>query len=183
MYIETRYDRGIKDTLGQVKALASPGLGETVFCRENGRVLTFDGELWMCDDFIKAQNVSGATVVQGDTMVYVVGSSTNIAQVTKSSVSADTLVSGVCVYSALNLSSVAIAIKGIYKIKLLYFTTPTAIGGFVRTSSAGGGGNSELSTAMTSGFYAWTLQIPSTPSASIPTLVRCLIRGKVEYYF
>ena len=181
MYIETRYDRGIKDTLAQVKLLASPEVGETVFCRENGRVLTFDGELWMCDDFIKSYNATAGARAQGDTMVFFQGSGAG-PKVVASSTSGNSLVAGVLAYDVPNVlnSPVAIAFKGIYKVKLVYFTTPTATGQFVRTTSSGGGGCSEINATMSGGVYGWTLDIPTTVS---PSLVRCLLRGKVEYYF
>jgi hypothetical protein len=182
MYTETRYSRGLKDTLIQVKALLSPEVGETVFCRENGRVLTFDGDLWMCDDFIKSVNASGSTRSQGDTMIYSQGSGFT-PSVVASSNTGNGLVAGVCVFSSTSGAPIAIAIKGVYKVKLVYFSTPTAIGGFIRSTSSGGGGISETTTAMSAGVYGWTLEIPSAPSSSIPTLVRCLLRGKVEYYF
>ena len=182
MYIETRYSRGLVNTLVQVKALLSPEVGETVFCKENGRVLTFDGDLWMCDDFIKSTNTSTVTASQGDTMVFGSGA-TFTGRVVRSSDTGNTLVAGVCVYSSVANAPIAIAIKGVYKVKLVYFSTPTAIGGFIRSTSSGGGGVSEMTTAMTAGVYGWTLEIPSAPSSSIPTLVRCLLRGKVEYYF
>jgi len=178
MYIETRYDRGIKDTLAQVKALLSPEVGETVFCKENGRVLTFDGDLWMCDDFIKLTNGSNATQLQGATMVIPQGSVNNV--VVPSSNSYDTRVVGVNVYTTLAGAPMAIAYKGIYKVKLVYFSTPSVIGGFIRTTSAGGGGCSEISSFVAAGFFGWTLEVPTAPS---PSLVRCLLRGKVEYYF
>lgn len=178
MYIESRYDRGIKDTLAQVKALPSPEVGETVFCKENGRVLTFDGDLWMCDDFVKLINGSNATQPQGATMVIPV--SGDNGTVVPSSNSYDTRVVGVSVYSTIAGAPMAIAYKGIYRVKLVYFSTPTAIGGFIRTTSAGGGGHSEINSSVSSGFYGWTLEVPTTPS---PSLVRCLLRGKVEYYF
>jgi hypothetical protein len=186
MYIETRYDRGIKDTLAQVKLLASPELGETVFCKENGRVLTYDGQLWMCDDFIKSTNIgvnSGVapTSYQGDTMVFWVGSTT-ISKVIRSNSTGNTLLAGVCVYTSLPNEPIAIAFKGIYKVKLLYYSSPTAIGGMIRSSTAAGGGFSEMTTSMTNGVFGWTLEIPSTSSSTIPTMVRCLLRGKVEYY-
>ena len=179
MYIESRYDRGIKDTLAQVKALPSPEVGETVFCKENGRVLTFDGDLWMCDDFIKLTNGSTSTQLQGATMVipFVSGAG---GTVLPASNSYDTRVVGVCAYTTLGGAPMAIAYKGIYLVKLVYFSTPTATGQFIRTTSAGGGGCSEINSSMVGGVYGWTLEVPT---ASSPSLVRCLLRGKVEYYF
>lgn len=177
MYIESRYDRGLVDTFIQVKALSSPEVGETVFCKENGRVLTFDGDLWMCDDFIKLNNGSTATQIQGATMVIPYGSVPGNAYPTSNSY--DTTVLGVNIYSALRGAPMAIAYKGIYKVKLVYFSVPTAIGGFIRTTSAGGGGCSEINSTVTAGFYGWTLEVPTVGS---PSLVRCLLRGKVEYY-
>jgi hypothetical protein len=182
MYIESRYDRGVKDTLIQVKALASPEVGETVFCRENGRVLTFDGDLWMCDDFIKSVNASGSTRSQGDTMIYLYGSGSTPSVVAATN-TGNGLVAGACVFSSTNGAPIAVAYKGIYKVKLVYYSTPTAIGGFIRSTSGGGGGNSEVSSSMTSGVFGWTLEIASAPSSAVPSLVRCLLRGKVEYYF
>jgi hypothetical protein len=136
----------------------------------------------MCDDFIKSVNSSGVSMFQGDTVTYWVGT-TSSGKVKRSATTGDTLVAGVCVYPAAINSPVAIAIKGIYKVKLVYFSTPTAIGGFIRSTSSGGGGCSEMTTAMAAGVFGWTLEIPSAPSSSVPVLVRCLLRGKVEYYF
>jgi hypothetical protein len=179
MYIESRYDRGIKDTLAQVKALPEPETGETVFCKENGRVLTYDGELWMCDDFVKLTNGSTSTQPQGNVMVIPQGSGAG-GTVIPTSNSYDTRVVGVNVYSTLGGAPMAIAYKGIYRVKLVYFSTPSAIGGFIRTTSAGGGGCAEINATVSAGFFGWTLQVPTVAS---PSLVRCLLRGKVEYYF
>jgi len=178
MYIESRYDRGIKDTLAQVKALPEPEVGETVFCKENGRVLTYDGDLWMCDDFIKLTNGSTSTRSQGETMVIPFVSGAGGTAIPTSN-SYDTRVIGVNVYSTLAGAPMAIAYKGIYKVKLVYFSTPTIIGQFIRTTSAGGGGCSEINSTVTAGFFGWTLEVPTLAS---PSLVRCLLRGKVEYF-
>ena len=179
MYIESRYDRGIKDTLAQVKALPLPETGETVFCKENGRVLTYDGELWMCDDFVKLINGSTSIQPQGAVMVIPFGSGAG-GSVLPTSNSYDTRVVGVNVYSTAGGAPMAIAYKGIYKVRLIYFSTPSVIGGFIRTTSAGGGGYAEINATVTGGFFGWTLEVPTAAS---PSLVRCLLRGKVEYYY
>jgi len=174
MYIESRYNRGVKDTLAQVAALQSPEVGETVFCKENGRVLTFDGDLWMCDDFIKSINGVNSTRSQGDTMIYYLGPGT-APEVVLPTYSGEGLFAGIVAFTAGPNEPVALAYKGIYKVNVSYWAqVPTRIGYFLRTTSIGQG-RSEMAITYSTGVYGWTLEVPAAYG-----LVKSLIRGKVE---
>lgn len=182
---KTGYSRGIKATLVEVAAIPSPKVGETVFCSENDRILTFDGDLWMCDDFIKSVNGDNFTRVQGDVMVFnsTIGSSESV--VTTGS-SGDTRFAGVVAFSAASGQPIALSYKGRYRTKMTFFAEAwdtSSWGKPIRTSSLNGGMEtiSYNVTGITSGHCGWLAQIPA--SGTLPQLCWCILRGKTEYYF
>jgi len=159
-----------------IPSLIPARVGETAFCRENGRLMTYDGELWMCDDFIKLTNNSGAIRSPGDVMIFETtpGTTPKLANVTNTL--GNDFVAGVVVYQSNIGSPVALAYKGIYKINCAWGVTPTTIGFIVRCGSTNGVGN--LTNVYSNpGFFAYTLEVPTAN----PSLVRCLLRNKVEY--
>jgi hypothetical protein len=178
-YIKTKYSRGIVALLSTLPTLSNPEQGETAFCSENGRVMTYDGQLWMCDDFIKLTNISGRTVDAGEIMVFASTSSTTPNQADVTTNLGNLLVAGVVMYSSTNNSVVALAYKGIYNINIQVFTvTPVRMGYVVRCGSTAGGGKGNLTNdaGTSSGWFAWTVEVPASVG-----LVKCLIRNKVEY--
>jgi hypothetical protein len=176
-YIKTKYSRGIVALLSTLPTLSNPEQGETAFCSENGRLMTYDGQLWMCDDFIKLTNNSGATRNAGDLMVFETTSGTtpNLANVT--TIFASDFVAGPVIYQSLENEPVAIAYKGIYKINCYYGgSAPTTIGFIVRCGAISAQANI-AATYVSPGLFAYTIEIPT----SEPSLVKCLLRNKVEY--
>lgn len=182
---KTGYSRGIKATLAQVAAIPNPKVGETVFCSENGRIHTFDGDLWMCDDFIKSINGDISTRIQGDVMVFqsTIGATESVIT---TGTSGDTRFAGVVAFSAAPGQPVALAYKGKYKTKMSFFAEAwdtDSWGKPIRTSSLNGGMEtiSYNVTNITSGHCGWLGQLPA--SATVPQLCWCILRGKTEYYF
>jgi hypothetical protein len=178
-YIKTNYTRGIVSTLSALAGLPTltpPELGETAFCSENGRLMTYDGQFWMCDDFIKLTNNSGAIRNPGDVMIFesTSGAVPNLANITTSL--SNELVAGVVIYTSFINSPVVIAYKGIYRIKCVFTAPATNIGYRVRTSSSATFGDAN-NTTTNAGIFAYTLEAPSTS----PSLIKCLLRNKVEY--
>lgn len=175
-YIKTKYSRGVVALLSDLPNLTNPKQGETAFCSENGRLMTYDGQLWMCDDFVKLTNNSGATRSAGDVMIFesTSGVVANLANTTTAL--SNELVAGCVVYQSLANNPVAIAYKGIYKIKCAFAAPTTNIGYRVRTSSSASFGDAN-NTTTNGGIFAYTLEAPSTS----PSTIKCLLRNKVEY--
>lgn len=181
---KTGYSRGIVATLAGVAALPSPKMGETVFCSENCRIHTFDGDLWMCDDFIKSINGTITTRSQGDVMVF----ESNIGmpkQVITTGTSGDTRFAGVVAFAAAPGAPIALAYKGKYRTKITFFAEAwdtNSWGKPIRTSSLNGGMETINYgiTGITSGHCGWLAQLPA--SATVPQILWCVLRGKTEYY-
>lgn len=141
--------------------------------------MTYDGELWMCDDFIKLTNISGRTVNVGEIMVFASTSSTTPNQADVTTTLGNLLVAGVVMYQSLNNAPVALAYKGIYKIDIQVFSVaPVRMGYVVRCGSTAGGGKGNLTNdaGTSSGWFAYTIEVPAAVG-----LVKCLLRNKVEY--
>jgi hypothetical protein len=175
-YIKTKYSRGNVALLSDLPNLANPKQGETAFCSENGRLMTYDGQLWLCDDFIKLTNNSGATRSAGDVMIFedTSGVVANLANTTNAL--SNERVAGCVIYQSLANNPIAIAYKGIYKIKCNFVAPTTNIGYRVRTSSSPSFGDANAITT-SGGIFAYTLEAPSTS----PSTIKCLLRNKVEY--
>jgi hypothetical protein len=174
-YSKTRYSRGIVSTLADVNSLTSPQLGETCFCSENGKVMTYDGELWMCDDFIKATNSSGSTRSTGDVMTWVTTSGTS----TEATISlTPTLIAGVVVWSSANGSPVALAYKGIYKVDIISVpSTYNRLGFFLRASVVTSGKAVLGTVASSTGWFGWNVELLGGSGLG---LTKCLLRGRPE---
>lgn len=179
---KTGYSRGIKATLAEVAAIPNPKVGETVFCNENCRIHTFDGDLWMCDDFFKSINSSITTRIQGDPMVF---NNTNGAtdSVVQPTTTGDIRFAGVTAFAAAAGAPIALAYKGIYKTRISLFSDSyfNSLWAPIRTTSLNGGMETIAGyIGITSGHCGWLIQ---RPSSSTPGLFKCLLRGKTEYYF
>lgn len=182
MYSRTGYSRGVITNLSDAPNILNPQTGETVFCLENNRVLTYDGDLWMCDDFIKMTNNSGSACIACDLMQ--ISTSGTLSAIKTTASTLRTI--GPAIYGAANGAFVAIAFKGIYKIKIVNIGGGTAsnIGWKVLASSLGNAGAGINNTAVVAGFIGWTIEpVPfngPTGAAGWGTF-KCLMRGKVEY--
>jgi len=179
MYSKLGYSRGVIANLSDAPNLPNPQTGETVFCTENYRVLTYDGALWMCDDFVRLINESGSTRNAGDLVIY---DTTTYGRVVLTTTSDIERVAGPVVYTASNGAAVAVAIKGRYKCKV-DSSAPgiTTIGGKAYTYSAGNSGAAidAITTPVVSGFYGWILERLDISRTGIKNM---LIRGKVEMF-
>lgn len=164
-----RYTYGVKSTIAQVSVISNPLEGETVFCLENSRLLTYDGTLWMCNDFIKLINGSGVTLSEG---AVVIASTSTAGTVTRTTTQGDPLVIGPVVFGSIAGGSVAVAISGIYNVNT---NGSTNAGDFALTSTSLGLGDS--TTTLGDGFFG--IYVEQKLSAS---LTRCLIRSKAEYF-
>jgi hypothetical protein len=182
MYNRTGYSRGIITNLSDAPNILNPQTGETVFCLENNRVLTYDGDLWMCDDFIKMTNNSGSACIACDLMG--IATSGTLSAIKTTGTTLRTI--GPAIYGAANGAFVAIAFKGIYKIKIVNVSSGPAnnIGWKVVASSLGNAGAGINNTAVVAGFIGWTMEPVPFTGSNTPTghgTFKCLMRGKVEY--
>jgi hypothetical protein len=182
MYNKLGYSRGVIANLSDAPSLPNPQTGETVFCTENYRVLTYDGALWMCDDFVRLVNGSGATRAAGDLLI---ASTVAYGNVVVTTTTQSPRVIGPVVYSSTNGSPIAIAIKGKYKCKVDFYPTVspiTTIGGKAYTYSSGnlGAAIDSVSTPLVGGFFGWVLE--PLPAPLVQTNRKMLIRGKVEFW-
>ena len=178
---KTGYSRGSVATLAQVAQLAAPKVGETVFCLENNRELTYDGELWMCGDFIKCVNDSGATRQQGDVMVIKNSTTGLLPEVVTVTQTGSVYFAGVVAFAAAQSAKVALAFKGVYKSKVVFFSNGYAGSLYepIRTSSLGGIETFPNAVGIAAGHIGWLIQEPLNGS---PQLCWCLLRGKTEYF-
>jgi len=182
VWTNTEYSRGIVATLAEVATLTNPIMGESVFCNENMRMLTYDGELWMCGDFIKCVNTSGSTRQQGDVMVVKNSTTGLLPEVVNVAQTGSAYFAGIVAFASANNAVVALAFKGIYKTKITIFGNGFASSVFepIRTSSTGGMETIPTAAQPSAGHCGWLVE---QPSSGIAQLCWCLLRGKTEYYF
>lgn len=175
-FIDTgrRFTYGVKATLANVAAISSPSSGDTVFCSENNRMMTFDGSFWMCNDFIKLENGSGITLVEGDVVAATTVTTFLTGTVTTTTTSGSRLVVGPIVFG--NISgvgnSVVVAISGIYKIRT---NAAVSAGSYALTSTTAGAARG--STIAGSGIFGIF-----TESIAAAGITKCFIRPKVEFF-
>jgi hypothetical protein len=182
MYNKLGYSRGVIANLSDAPNLVNPQTGETVFCTENYRVLTYDGALWMCDDFVRLVNGSGSTRAVGDLVCAATGVFGNVVI---TNATQNPRVIGPVVYSSTNGSPIAVAIKGKYKCRVDFYSTVspiTTIGGKAYTYSSGnlGAAIDNVSTPLAGGFFGWVLE--PLPAPLVQGNRKMLIRGKVEFW-
>lgn len=161
------YTYGVRPTLANVAAITGAVAGETVFCQENFRKLTYDGTNWMCSDFIKLTNGSGVTVNPGTVLV----ASTTADSVTLSTTTNNPKVYGPAVFTSTAGSPVVIAIFGIYQVST---NSSTDHGDFAFTNSSGGTATS--TSTMGSGCFG--IYVERNASAG---LTRCMLKSHYEY--
>lgn len=164
-----RYTYGVKSTLSAVSAITGASAGETVFCEENFRLLTYDGQLWMCNDFIKLTNGSGVTLATGDVVVV---STTTAGTVTRIGANGSALVVGPVVFGNTNGNPVAVAISGIYQVRV---NAATNAGNYASTSTTLGQARTNLT--LSAGIFG--IYVEQTAAAG---LARCLVKSKIEYF-
>ncbi len=162
------YTYGVKPTLSSVAAITGMSAGETVFCEENFRKLTYDGSSWMCSDFIKLTNGSGTTVNPGTVLV----ASTTADTVTLSTTLDNPKVIGPAVFTSTSGSPVVIAIFGIYQVNT---NSSTSHGDFAFTNSSGG----TATSTGTMGDGCFGIYVESKAAAG---LTKCMLRGHYEYF-
>lgn len=164
-----RYTYGVK-TLEELRTLTGMSTGDTAFCSDNFRLMTYDGELWMCNDFIKLTNTSAVTLVPGDVVIV---SSVSANSCTRTATAGSALVLGPVVFGAANNSPVAVAIYGIYDVKSL---TSTNHGDFARTAASASFGDS--TTIMGQGVFG----VFVSSNAAANGLAKCFIRSYPEAF-
>jgi hypothetical protein len=160
----------VKSTIAAVAAITGMSTGDTVFCSENNRVMTYDtSNIWMCNDFIKLTNNSGVALAKGDV---VIADITLAGAVTRTTTQGNPLVIGPVVFGNANGSPVAIAIFGIYDVRT---NGSTLAGDLALTSTTAGAGDS--TTTMGDGFFG--VYVAQNAAAG---LTKCFIRSKPEYF-
>lgn len=162
------YTYGVRPTLANVAAITGAAAGETVFCQENFRKLTYDGDRWMCSDFIKLINGTGSTVNPGTVLV---ASATADTAVLSTSLD-NPKVYGPAVFTSAAGSSVVIAIFGIYQVNT---NSSTSHGDFAFTNSSGGTATS--TTTMGDGCFG--IYVENKAAAG---LTKCMLRAHYEYF-
>lgn len=75
------YTYGVK-TLTEIDSITGMVAGETVFCSDNFRKHTYDGDLWMCSDYIKLTNQSGGSLARKDLVVIDTGTAASVTTTT-----------------------------------------------------------------------------------------------------
>lgn len=163
-----RYTYGVK-TLAELRVLTGMSTGDTAFCSDNFRLMTYDGQLWMCNDFIKLTNVSGVTLNPGDIVAQSITTARSCVRINTAGVARLT---GPIVFGGANNSPVAVAIYGIYDVNA---TTSTNHGDFANSSTTLGQATS--TTTMTAGVFG--VYVSSNAAAG---LAKCFIRSKPEYF-
>ena len=168
-----RFTYGVKTLLSDVSAIASPSEGETVFCSENKRMMTYDGYVWMCGDFVRLTNSSGGTLNPGDVVVV---STTTVSAATTSLTIYDNRVLGPVVFGNTNGNYVAVAISGIYNVYAASF------GADVRHAWQAFNGNSVAGRAIGVSDQAYTGHFGTFVEYKLNnSLVKCFLRTKIEY--
>ena len=162
-----RYTYGIKNTIGGVSNITGMSSGETVFCIQNNRLLTYDGQLWMCSDFIKMTNGSGVTLDRGDLVVM----STTANTITRDNIANLISVVGPVVFGSTAGNPVAIAIFGVYDVRT---NDTTNAGDFATTTTANSRATS--TTVMGAGVFGIFVEQRGTGNT------KCLLRTKQEYF-
>lgn len=163
------YTYGVKATLANVAAISGASAGETVFCSENFRKMTYDGDSWMCSDFIKVTNGTGATVNVGTVLVAsTVAADTGIL----STVLDNPKVLGPAVFTSTAGNPVVCAIFGIYQVNA---NSSTNHGDYAFVNSSGGTATS--TTTMGDGCFG--IYVENKGAAG---LTKCMMRPKWEWF-
>ena len=168
-----RFTYGVKTLLSDVSAIASPSAGETVFCSENKRMMTYDGYVWMCSDFVRLTNGSGGTLNTGDVVIV---STSTASGVTTSTTIYDNTVLGPVVFGNTNGNYVTVAISGIYNVYAASF------GADVRHGWQAFNGNSAAGKALAVNDQSYTGHFGTFVEYKLNnSLVKCFLRTRIEY--
>lgn len=164
------YTYGVKSTLAAVAAISGPSIGDTVFCLENNRLMSYNGSfIWMCNDFVQITNDSGVTLSKGDVVIINIAATNSV---TRTTTQGNPLVLGPVVFGNDTTRPVAVAISGIYDVRT---NGSTNAGDYALTSTTTGAGDS--TTTMGDGFFGVYVQQNGAAG-----LTKCLIRSKPEYF-
>lgn len=174
MYIAegSSYTYGLK-TLSQIDSITGMVDGETVYCTDHNRILTY-GDEWMCSDFVMMKNRSGGALSRWDIVVVESGgTSTEISCDTTVS-SADGSVVGVVVFGgASDGDNTAIAIKGNWRVNV---DEAISLGEPLTTSTTAGEAQGNAGSYY-GGVFGW-----ATESSVGAGTVDCLITSRKEIY-
>jgi hypothetical protein len=164
------YTYGLK-TLATIQALTGMQTGDTCYCTDYDRIMTYDGSDWMCDDFVKL--VTDSAVVQWDIVVVSNGGTASQVSCQTTSISANGRVLGVVVNSAGASAggTVVVAIKGNWRVNVRASTA----NGSPLTTSASSGKAQELSVASYFGVFGF-----ATSSSAAAGTISCIIIPKKE---
>ena len=162
-----RYTYGSRNTIAGVANITGMSSGETVFCIQNNRLLTYDGQLWMCSDFIKMTNGSGVTLDRGDLVVM----STTANTVIRDNIANLISVVGPIVFGGTAGNPVAISIFGVYDVRT---NDTTNAGDFATTTTTNGKATS--TTVMGAGVFGIFVE------QRVAGNTKCLLRTKQEYF-
>lgn len=165
-----RWTYGVK-TLSELDSLTGMVTGETVFCSDAKRPMTYDGDVWMCGDFVKMTNSSGGTLGRGDVVVV----DTAEESATTTTTNADDNVLGVVVFGATNTNPMAVAIFGLYDVKT--DATTCTPGDYCKTDNVAGW--TQTTTTMGTGFFGIMTEQKSA-AGSGGELHRMWIRPTIE---
>ena len=164
------YTYGVTSTLAEVSAISVPSIGDTVFCLENNRLMSYNGSfIWMCNDFVQITNDSGVTLAKGDVVIVNIAATNSV---TRTTVQGNPLILGPVVFGNDTTRPVAVAISGIYDVRT---NGSTNAGDYALTSTTTGAGDS--TTTMGDGFFGVYVQQNAAAG-----LTKCLIRSKPEYF-
>ena len=176
MYIDKGrgYSFGNK-TLVEVGSLSDMSTGDTCFCTDNMRLMTYDGAHWMCSDFVKLINGTGTSVVEGDLLV---ASTTLAGTAVATSTIRNKKVIGPVVFPASVGELTVIAIFGKYRVKSNLFQPSTGYGMWLVTSTTTKKAQPRLwdNLAGRDGFFAYGLGA----TGATAELLDCLIMPGVS---
>jgi hypothetical protein len=107
-----------KKTLTQIDSITGMATGDTVYCTDHNRVFTYEND-WMCSDFIRLVNRSGAARSRWDIVVAEEGGTTTEVAASVETTTLDTgRVLGVVVFGGNNGDPIVVAVKGNYKVNV-----------------------------------------------------------------
>lgn len=136
MGYRNRYTHGVK-TLIQIDAITDLRPGDTVYCTTNNRKMVYDGDVWMCSDFIKLKNTDTITLNRYDVVVLDTAQQYGVKTTTTAD---DPLIAGIVIFGGPANAWVAVAYKGVYQCKSAT-VGGTTIGDYLSTATTPGSGS------------------------------------------
>lgn len=168
MGYRNRYTHGVK-TLTEIDSITDTLAGDTVFCTDNNRKMTYDGDVWLCSDFIKLKNNSGLSVTRGNVVVI---DTTQQLSVSASATLAYPLPAGVVQFGGSNGDWVSIAYKGMYPVQI---EDSTGIGDYLAVGTTAFSGSS----VTTQGVGRFGI---ATEAGTANTMVKFILHTKPEFF-